>query len=134
MSTAPLSRSLRAAAAIYYFSGIAFALSNVAVMFFVGTQGRVPIVLGVDLDGGGPFETLGSRWMTLLIGLFVVVCLLEVVAARWLSQSAKRGGFLGVAVLPAGAIFWFGFALPLPWLLGLAKAILLAVGWRRLRP
>jgi hypothetical protein len=53
-----------------------------AVLVYVATQGRVPIVLGVDLDGGGPFESLGYRSMAVLIGLFVIVCLLEVVAAR----------------------------------------------------
>lgn len=133
MTIVPVKQSVRVLAALYYFTGIGFGLSNIAVLVYVATQGRVPIVLGVDLDGGGPFESLGYRSMAVLIGLFVVVCLLEVVAARLLSRSGSRGGVLAIALLPVGAMFWFGFALPLPWFLGSLKAIFLAASWRQLQ-
>ncbi len=122
-----------AAAAVYYFSGISFGLSNIAVMVYVATHERVPIVFGVDLDGGGPFERFGYRWMTALMALFVGVCILEVVAGRWLSQYRRLARPLSALLLPLGAIFWFGFALPLPWLLGIVKAALLAISWPSLR-
>ena len=62
----PVKQSVRVLAAPYYFTGIGFGLSNIAVLVYVATQGRVPIVLGVDLDGGGPFESLGFRSMAVL--------------------------------------------------------------------
>ena len=36
---------------------------------------------------------------------------------------------LGLIVLPVEAAFWLGFALPFPWLTGIARAALLALAW-----
>jgi hypothetical protein len=37
-----------------------------------------------------------------------------------------------VALLPVEAVFWVGFALPIPWLLGVARVVLMALAWRSL--
>ena len=34
-----------------------------------------------------------------------------------------------LALLPIEAIFWLGFAVPIPWLFGIARAVLLAASW-----
>jgi hypothetical protein len=126
-------RAVGAAAALYYFTGFAFGISNVPVATYFLATGHAPVVFGVELDGGGPFDHFGSHGMALLIAIFIVVCALEVLAARWISQRRRRGGALGALLLPVGAAFWYGFALPLPWLLGATKAILLSISWRDLR-
>jgi hypothetical protein len=35
-------------------------------------------------------------------------------------------------LLPVEAAFWNGFALPVPWLVGTARLVLLALAWRSL--
>ena len=39
---------------------------------------------------------------------------------------------INLAILPFEAVFWLGFALPFPWLIGIARAGLLAIAWRSL--
>jgi hypothetical protein len=34
--------------------------------------------------------------------------------------------------LPVEAVFWYGFALPFPWLIGVLRAVLVALGWKSL--
>jgi hypothetical protein len=37
---------------------------------------------------------------------------------------------IAVALLPVEAVFWVGFALPIPWLLGVARVVLIVLAWR----
>lgn len=53
-------------------------------------------------------------------------------AAAVLTWGRKVGALVNLALLPVEAIFWFGFALPFPWLVGAARAALIAVAWRYL--
>ena len=39
---------------------------------------------------------------------------------------------IAVALLPVEAVFWIGFALPIPSLLGIARVVLIALAWRSL--
>lgn len=39
---------------------------------------------------------------------------------------------LNLALLPAEAVFWLGFALPVPWLFGVARVALVALAWPEL--
>jgi hypothetical protein len=39
---------------------------------------------------------------------------------------------VNVALLPVEAIFWLGFAVPIPWLVGAARVVLIAIAWRSL--
>jgi hypothetical protein len=47
-------------------------------------------------------------------------------------QGRKVGALVNLALLPVEAIFWLGFALPFPWLVGAARAVLIAIAWRSL--
>jgi hypothetical protein len=38
-----------------------------------------------------------------------------------------------MALMPVEAILWLGFALPIPWILGVARVVLLAMAWSSLR-
>ena len=48
-------------------------------------------------------------------------------------QGSRRAAVVSVALLPVEAVFWVGFALPIPWVLGAARVALLAAAWPRLR-
>jgi hypothetical protein len=53
-------------------------------------------------------------------------------SAWWVWRDRKSGAVLNRSLLPIEAIFWLGFALPFPWLFGIARAVLLAASWRSL--
>jgi hypothetical protein len=40
---------------------------------------------------------------------------------------------MSVALLPVEAVYWLGFALPIPWVLGASRVALVAASWKRLR-
>jgi hypothetical protein len=66
------------------------------------------------------------------VGLLIAVLNVTLVAAwaAWLLwNGSKVGALLGLIVLPVEAAFWLGFALPFPWLTGIARAALLALAW-----
>ena len=64
---------------------------------------------------------------------FLLVCVLEGVAGWSLWGGHRFGAILGLALLPAGAIFWWGFALPIPPILAVVRTILILLSWRTLR-
>lgn len=95
------------------------------------TGRELPVILGFTAYGGGPFERLGIRTTVPLLTLFLLVCLLEG-AASWLLWGGHRSGaLLALALLPAGAWFWWGFALPWPALFALIRTALIVLSWRR---
>lgn len=55
-------------------------------------------------------------------------------AAGWLLWNGERaGGVLGLVLLPVGAVFWFGFALPIPPLFAIVRTALVVLNWSALR-
>ncbi|MFJ7068996.1 hypothetical protein [Streptomyces sp. NPDC101115] len=64
--------------------------------------------------------------MPLLAG-FLVVCLAEVGAGRLLWRRRPAARPVALALLPAEAAFWAGFALPFGFLLGAARTVLVLV-------
>ena len=50
-------------------------------------------------------------------------------SAWWLWRGRRSGAVVNLALLPIEAIFWLGFAVPIPWLFGIARAVLLAASW-----
>ena len=77
---------------------------------------------------GGRVEVdLTGDEKTLLAGL------LEVLAGVWLWRGLKQGALLGVVLSAVNAVFWVGFALPIPLIGGPLRILLLMLGWRSLR-
>ena len=93
----------------------------------------LPMVVGFRAFGGGPFERLGIQTMVTLLAAFLFVCLLEGITGWLLWNGTKTGAILALALLPIGAAFWWGFALPFPPLLALVRTILIVIGWQTLR-
>ena len=53
--------------------------------------------------------------------------------SAWLLwNGSKTGAVINLILLPVEAIFWFGFALPIPWVVGVARVVLVLAGWTSL--
>lgn len=68
-----------------------------------------------------------------MLGAFLLVCVLEGIAGWLLWGGYKSGAILALALIPFGAVFWWGFALPFPPLFALARTILILLSWRSLK-
>ena len=67
--------------------------------------------------------------------LLIVFLFLTMVAswAAWLVwDGSEAGAILCLVLFPVEAIFWLGFALPIAWLIGIARAVLLVLAWTSL--
>jgi hypothetical protein len=70
-----------------------------------------------------------------LVALMLGFLGLTLVAAwsAWLIWRGRSvGAVLNLTLLPVEAVFWAGFALPVPWVIGLARAALVLLAWRSL--
>jgi hypothetical protein len=95
--------------------------------------GGIPLVFGFPTYGEGPFEDHGiSTTIPLLIG-FLAVCLLQVVAGVLVWRGRRTGAVLALVLLPVGAVFWWGFALPFGPVFGVVAVVLVVAGWTALR-
>ena len=107
-------------------------------MFTIPAMARVhagrdiPMVMGFPAYGRGPFETHGIRSTVPLLAGFLLVCVLEGVAGLLLWGGQQSGGVLAIAVLPLGAVYWWGFALPIPPMFALVRTALIVAGWQDL--
>jgi hypothetical protein len=123
---------LRAAAALSAFTGLGFGLPCVYGIRSLAAGQGVPFILGFPSYGGGVFERFGIRSTVPLLVAFLVVCALELVAA-WLLWGGHRSGAVpGLALLPAGLVFWIGFSLPIPPILAAIRTVLILAYWSRL--
>lgn len=83
------------------------------------------------------FQMYGGRWSSRLsdVALVVLMCafFLATPIAAWsawlVRQGSKAGAVMNVALLPVEAVFWIGFAMPIPWIIGGARVILIAMAW-----
>ena len=126
------SRRLRVAAALCWFDGLAFGLPAVPVAVFLAREGRLPVFLDLFPMYSGPFEAWGRSVFTVLLVLSAVTCAAEVVAGWLLWQRRRMGAVLALALVPVTAIFWVGFALPLPPLAAVIRTALVLSGWHGL--
>ena len=94
---------------------------------------ELPRVMGFPAFGGGPFERHGMPTTVPLLAGFLLVCILEGVAGWYLWGGHKFGAILSLALLPVGAIFWWGFALPIPPIFAVVRTLLILLNWRTLR-
>jgi hypothetical protein len=134
-TTAPYQRSdaIRVVAILYCWFGFALLLSSLLIVFYVLRNGVLPVLFGIDMLAG-PFSVrFGIEGVPLAIAMWSVVNLLEVVAGYWLWKGRKQGGKLALMLLPAGAMFWIGYALPVMIVVGPLRVFLLAIGWKTLR-
>jgi len=124
---------LATAAALLALQGIGFGVPCVIGIRSVAAGEGVPLVMGFPSYGGGPFERVGIPTTVPLLVAFLVVGILEGVAAGLVLAGFRVGAILAFALLVPGALFWWGFALPIPPFLALGRAALLVWAWGALR-
>jgi hypothetical protein len=74
----------------------------------------------------GPWSSrFEHRTFLLLLTVFFIVTLVAGWAAWLIWNGSKAGAILSLIVLPLEVVFWIGFALPIPWLIGIARVALL---------
>ena len=126
-------RKARAAAITTWVYAAGFGVPAIPVAVYLVTRGRLPKFLGLFEMYGGPWSSRlkPGPFVALLAG-FLVLTGVAGWSARWIWRGRKAGAVLNLTLLPLEAICWVGFALPIPWLAGLARVALLAAGWRSL--
>lgn len=123
---------LRVAAILLWVNGIGFGVFCIPAIRNLLMGRDIPMVMGFPAYGRGPFERIGIPTTVPLLAGFLLVCSLQVVAGLLLWGGSKVGAILALALLPAGAIFWWGFALPFGPILAIISSVLLLLGWQSL--
>jgi hypothetical protein len=123
--------AMRTAAVLAWIPGVGFGLFCPYAIWYLATRGQVWMVGGYPTYGLGPFEEIGIATSVPLLSLFLLVCLAEVAVGVLLWQRRRLGVVLGLAVLPLEFAFWIGFALPIGYLVGPARAAVLLVALLR---
>ena len=117
----------RTAAVVTWAYAAMFGVPAVPVAIFLAATGG-PSLWGLFDMYAGPWSSRfpDDRVIALLLvysGLAVAAVLLG-----WLLwEKRKAGAVLNLGLLPVEAIFWVGFALPVPWLFGIARVTLVAL-------
>jgi hypothetical protein len=125
--------SARVAAIVTWVYALGFGLPTVPVSIYLLRIGHLPSFYGLFEMFAGPWSASASdRTFVVLLLLFGAATLVAVGSACWLWQQRRIGAVLNLAVLPVEAVFWIGFALPLPWVTGLARVVLVALAWNSL--
>ena len=132
-----MSRS-RSAAVVTWAYVAMFGIPAVPVAIFLAANGHLPSLWGLFEMYGGPWSSsYPDDRVTVLLLMFLGLTL-AATASGWLLWAKRRtGAVLNLVLLPVEAIFWIGFALPVPWLFGIARIVLVSlawpslIGWRR---
>jgi hypothetical protein len=123
---------LRIAAILHWFVAIGFGMFCLPAIRNLLIGRDIPIVMGFPAYGRGPFERVGIPTTVPLLAAFLLVCILEAVAGILLWGGFRSGALLALLLLPAGGVFWWGFALPIPPILAVVWTILILLGWQTL--
>jgi len=110
-----------------------FGLSTIPVAVFLLRHGRLPVFAGLFESYGGPWSARfrPGAFVVLLMAFFVLTVMVAWLA--WLVwNGSKVGAVISLVLLPLEAVFWVGFALPIPWLIGIARVVFLALAWNSL--
>jgi hypothetical protein len=133
MTSMGADRKVRAAAVTTWVYAAGFGVPTVPVAVYLTSQGRLPTFLDLFPMYGGPWSSrLKPEQFVVLLTAFLVLTGAAAWSAWGVSRGRKSSAVVNLALLPLEAFFWVGFALPLPWLAGIARVGLLAAGWRSL--
>jgi hypothetical protein len=123
----------RIAAVLTWVYAAGFGISTIPVALYLAERGTLPTFFGLFEMYGGPWSSrFSQRTFVWLLMAFLIVAV-AVAGAAWLVWKGSRiGGILALVLLPVEAVFWIGFALPIPWVLGALRAVLLVLAWRSL--
>lgn len=122
---------MKLAAVLSWSAGLGFGLPCVYAIGYFARHGGVWTFLGFPTYGDGPFTRMGIETSVPLLVGFLVVCVAELVVGVLLWQELTVGAWAALVLLPVELVFWAGFALPLGFVLGLARTALVVVALSR---
>ena len=122
-------RTIRVAAFLFVFHGVAFGASVPFVLAHLDRYGELPMTFWFR-SMAGPFEELGPEAFKALGWTFVGVCVADVVAGLGLWRGRRWGARLGLATSPVALALGVGFDLPLI-LVGVPIRVALVLAGRR---
>ncbi len=70
--------------------------------------------------------------MIALLLVYAALALAAVISGWLLWKLRKSGAVLSLGLMPIETFFWIGFALPVPWLFGIARVALVCLVWPEL--
>lgn len=128
-------KSSRAAAMVSLAYAGAFGIPTAPIAVYLRQNGRLPSFFGLFDMMAGPWSARQSpESFTMRLGAFFAVTSL-VALSGWLMLRERRGGrAMNLALMPIEAAFWIGFALPIPWMIAVARASLVIYSWVRHEP
>ena len=111
-----------------------FGVPAVPVSVYLLRRGSLPWFGDLFPMYGGPWSGRfkDGQFVGLLLGYLGLMGLVAWAAGR-VRRGSRRGAVVSAGLLPVEAMFWLGFALPIPWVLGAARVALLVAAWRRFR-
>jgi hypothetical protein len=120
-------------AVVTWVYAVGFGLPAIPIAIYHLNTGRLPMFF--DL-----FPMYGGRWsgrftpgvFAALLIAFLLVLLVTAFAAWLVWQGLLAGAVLSLALLPVEVVFWIGFDLPIPWIFGIARVVLLLLAWNSL--
>ena len=121
--------TVRVAASLFLFLGVAFGASVPFVLAHLDRYGELPMTFWFR-SMAGPFEGLGPEAFKALGWTFVAVCAAEMVAGVGLWRGRRWGAVIGLATSPLAFALGVGFDLPLI-LVGVPIAVVLVLAGRR---
>jgi len=110
-----------------------FGVPAVPVAIFLAEEGRLPSLWSLFDMYAGPWSSRLTDDRVIALLLVYSVLVLAAVLSGWLLwRERKAGAVLNLGLLPVEAVFWIGFALPAPWLFGIARLALVSMAWPEL--
>lgn len=118
------------AAILLWVVALGWALPAPVLIWWVIVRGRLPVLPFIGEPNGGPFSRRLSRSaFVVLLGLSLALGVAQAWAGWLLWNGLQLGGVVQFALLPIEAVFWYGFALPIPPVLALARIVLVVLAW-----
>jgi hypothetical protein len=126
--------ALQASSVLMWLVAAGFGIPAPWVASFYLRERTLPSFMGLfPMYGGGPLDRFSPEVFAVFLGLFTALCALEAYAGWLLWSGEPVGARMTLLLLPFEAVFWAGFALPIPPLIAVARLGLLAFGWSALR-
>jgi len=133
-TTAPSPTSVatatRAAGVDYVATGIGFGVGSAVSLVYLARNGELPMTPFGFRSLSGPFEGLGTVWLSVIGWVFVGVCAVETLAGWKVWKGQPRGASLGIWTTPLAVMFGLGFDLPFYLASIPVRLVLLALGRR----
>jgi hypothetical protein len=120
----------RTAALVTWVYAATFGVPAVPVAIFLAETRRLPSLWGLFDMYAGPWSSRFPDDRVIALLLVYSGLVLAAVLSGWLLwKMRKTGAVLNLGLLPVEAVFWIGFALPIPWLFGFARVALVSLAW-----